>query len=125
MTSFKTDENLPREAAELLRAHAYDALSVLDQNLGGRPDSHISSICKVEARVLMTLDLDFANIRVYPPEHHAGIVVLRCASQDKSSVMAMLTNLLPLLANAALSGQLWIVEPDRVRIWQNRDDEAT
>jgi hypothetical protein len=31
----------------------------------------------------VTLDLDFANIRAYPPGKHAGIVVLRLKHQDK------------------------------------------
>lgn len=34
---FKLDENLPDEAADLLRAAGHDALTVLDQHLGGGP----------------------------------------------------------------------------------------
>jgi hypothetical protein len=45
---FKTDENIPLGAVELLRAAGYDTLSVLDQSLGGRPDSEIASVCKQE-----------------------------------------------------------------------------
>jgi hypothetical protein len=32
---FKTDENLPIEAATLLRQHGHDALTVSDQSLAG------------------------------------------------------------------------------------------
>jgi len=35
--------------------------------------------------VLMTLDLDFANVQAYPPKSHPGIVVFRSKSQDKST----------------------------------------
>jgi len=35
---FKIDENLPVEVAELLRQSGYDALTVLDQQLGGEAD---------------------------------------------------------------------------------------
>jgi hypothetical protein len=32
---FKTDENLPEEFAEILRTAGWDALSVVEQQLGG------------------------------------------------------------------------------------------
>jgi predicted nuclease of predicted toxin-antitoxin system len=35
---FKIDENLPVEAAELIRNEGYDAVTVWDQNLGGAAD---------------------------------------------------------------------------------------
>jgi len=35
---FKLDENLPTEAAEVLRRAEYDASTVLEQNLGGCED---------------------------------------------------------------------------------------
>ena len=39
---FKTDENVPAEAAELLRSAGFDALTVLEQVLGGANDSTVS-----------------------------------------------------------------------------------
>jgi hypothetical protein len=35
---FKVDENLPRESTRLLLNAGHDAMSVLDQSLGGTPD---------------------------------------------------------------------------------------
>jgi predicted nuclease of predicted toxin-antitoxin system len=74
---FKVDENLPVEAAEELRQAGYDAVSVIDQNLSGDTDLTISTVCQHEARALATLDVDFADIRAYPPGQFAGLVVLR------------------------------------------------
>jgi hypothetical protein len=37
MMKFKTDENMPVEAAEELRQAGHDALSVADQLLAGQP----------------------------------------------------------------------------------------
>jgi Domain of unknown function (DUF5615) len=69
---FKTDENLPVEVAELLRQHQHDALSVHDQQLAGQVDPRIARVCQTENRALVTCDLDFADIRAYPPEdYHA------------------------------------------------------
>ena len=36
---FKTDENLPREASDLLRGAGHDAVTVLDQARGGATDA--------------------------------------------------------------------------------------
>ncbi|HMO51489.1 MAG TPA: DUF5615 family PIN-like protein [Kiritimatiellia bacterium] len=58
---FKLDENLPAEACQLLRNAGHDALSVLDQHLGGAPDSHVAAVCLAESRTFITLDTDFAN----------------------------------------------------------------
>ena len=80
---FKFDENLPVELAEELRAAGSAAATVEDQRLVGAGDRHLSEVCKSEGRILVTLDLDFADIRTYPPEEHPGLIVLRLARQDK------------------------------------------
>ena len=67
--------------------------------------------------MLITLDLDFSNIRAYPPSEHPGIVVIRLKSQDKAGVLAMLTRVTPLFGTEPIAGRLWIVEHDRVRVW--------
>jgi predicted nuclease of predicted toxin-antitoxin system len=59
---FKLDENLPRDAQALLLAAGHDAHTVNDRRLAGRPDSKIFDVCLNEDRVLVTLDLDFADI---------------------------------------------------------------
>ena len=38
MMRFKIDENLPAEFVEMLRCAQHDALSVLDEGLGGAAD---------------------------------------------------------------------------------------
>jgi predicted nuclease of predicted toxin-antitoxin system len=115
VTAFKTDENLPVEAAALLRAAGFDATTVLDQKLGGHPDSAVASVCRLEGRTLVTLDLDFSNIDAYPPGDYAGLVVLRLSRQDKDFVLHVLQALVPRLVGATLAGRLWIVEETRVR----------
>lgn len=77
MPKFKVDENLPRGVVELLAAAGHDAMSVQNQRLGGRPDSEIANACREEERALVTLDLDFADIRAFPPSDFGGIIVLR------------------------------------------------
>ena len=83
----KIDENLPVEAAEILREVGFDAESVWDEGLSGAEDQSIANRLRSESRSLLTLDLDFANIQAYPPGDYPGIIVLRLKAQDKATVL--------------------------------------
>jgi len=113
---FKIDENLPVEVADLLRQVGHDAITVLEQHLGGSSDPHIVSVCQEERRVLITLDTDFADIRAYPPGQSPGLIVLRLHKQDKPHVLAVIDRLIPLLSSEPLAHLLWILEETRLRI---------
>jgi predicted nuclease of predicted toxin-antitoxin system len=116
MPKFKVDENLPTEAAELLARVGHDAVTVGDQRMVGRPDTNVAMVCQREGRAVVTLDLDFADIRAYPPSDYPGIIVLRLARLDKSRVLSVLQRLLPVLEHEPLAGKLWIVEETSVRM---------
>ncbi len=113
---FKIDENLPVEVAELLQQAGYDASTILDQHLGGEVDSEIGTICQREGRIIMTLDLDFADIRTYPPKDFAGLIVLRLKRQDKLHVLGIVERLLDTLKSESPEKKLWIVGERRIRI---------
>lgn len=113
---FKIDENLPIETSELLRQAGYDAITVPEQHLGGKPDADVASVCREENRALITSDTDFADIRLYPPKDYPGLIVFRLRRQDKPHVFENLQRLLPLLSSEPLNERLWIVEEGRLRI---------
>ena len=113
---FKVDENLPVEAAEMLRQSGHDAVTVLEQRLGGSGDAGPATLCQQEGRALVTLDMDFADIRAYPPADYPGTIVLRLGQQDKPQVLNVLARLIRVLHTEPLEGHLWIVEENRVRI---------
>ncbi len=112
---FKVDENLPAEHAAILREAGHEADTVADQKLSGADDSELSQRCQSEDRILLTLDLDFANVQAYPPKSHSGIVVFRSSTQDKTTLISLLKRMLPVLARRSPKRQLWIVEQDRIR----------
>ena len=113
---FKIDENLPVVAAAILRDAGHEAQTVHDERLVGGPDHNLAELCRDEGRALVTLDLDFSDIRTYPPGDYAGIVVLRPPRQERRAILALLTLLLRLLPDEELAGHLWIVERTGVRI---------
>jgi len=113
---FKIDENLPVELARDLLVAGHEAVTVDDQQLVGSNDRDLSEICRSEGRVLVTLDLDFADIRTYPPENYPGLIVLRLGRQDKPHVLDIFQKLLKAIGREPLEGRLWIVEENRIRI---------
>lgn len=113
---FKTDENLPVEVADLLRKEGHEALGVADQQLDGHPDSDVARVIQTEQRAIITLDLDFSDIRAYPPEDYFGIIVLRPALQSISAILRVMDRAVAMLATEPLAGKLWIVEEHQVRI---------
>jgi predicted nuclease of predicted toxin-antitoxin system len=112
----KVDENLPREACDLLSRAGHDAISVGQQGLGGADDPQLFQLCQDEQRALITLDVDFANVRAYDPKSSSGVIVLRLARQDKPRVLDAVASILPMLEGEPLDKRLWIVEEHRIRI---------
>jgi predicted nuclease of predicted toxin-antitoxin system len=113
---FKTDENLPVEAAEEVRQAGHDAVTVGDQQLAGQPDARVADIYQAEGRALLTLDLDFADIRAYPPGDYAGIIVLRPSVQTITNIRRLVGQVITLLPTEPAAGRLWIVDEGQIRI---------
>ena len=63
----KLDENIPVEAVRILVDAGWDVATVHDENMVGAEDRLVAAACQAEGRVLFSLDLDFADIRAYPP----------------------------------------------------------
>lgn len=121
---FKIDENLPAEIAEILRSAGYDALTVQDEALKGEADSRVMEVCRQENRILVTIDIDFADIRSYPPRLFPGIMVLRMSRQSKRQVIQVFQKTLPYLQREPMEHRLWIVEESRIRIHGDGEREA-
>jgi predicted nuclease of predicted toxin-antitoxin system len=79
---FKTDENIPGEAVDLLRAAGHDVLSVFDESLSGWAASRIASVCQREDRTLITLDTDFADYLMLSRQQ---TVMVNCGSWNMNA----------------------------------------
>ena len=115
---FKVDENLPIEVAQALIAAGHGACTIHVQQMVGQPDPIIADVCRDEGRVLLTLDMDFADIRAYPPAEYGGLIVLRPRTQSKPAVLSLVQLLIPKLDREPLAGCLWLVDPVGIRIRQ-------
>lgn len=113
---FKLDENLPIEAAELLNGQGHDASTVYSEEISGSTDATLALICQTEGRILITLDLDFSDIRTYPPRNYPGIIVIRLKRTDIRSVLDFFPRLIHLINVEPIERLLWIVDEEKLRI---------
>jgi predicted nuclease of predicted toxin-antitoxin system len=112
----KLDENLGQGARDLLRQAGLDVATVHEQNLSGASDHDLARHCADEARVIVTLDLDFTNPVRFPLRQYAGIVVLRSSgSNSKAELLELARTFAATVASLSPVGRLWIIEPGRVR----------
>jgi len=114
---FLLDENLSPTLCEMLNAAGHDAVSVASVGLAGSCDADIWHSCIQQGRLLITLDGDFADTRVYPPTEGPGVIWLRQKPEDSTS--AIHERLLRFLLNTAeseLAGRLTIIRHSKIRV---------
>jgi predicted nuclease of predicted toxin-antitoxin system len=100
-----------------LQKLGHNAEFARDVGLAAAPDRDIAARAKLTGAVLLSRDLDFANIREFPPEDYAGIVVLRLPDDATARTIV---EVVERFARArefpdGVRGRVAIVEIDRVR----------
>lgn len=119
---FKLDENFGTRCLDLFAAAGHDACTVWSQQLHGATDDQLFSVCLTEGRALVTLDLDFTNLLRFPPARIAGLAVLRLPARPSHTLLRQtVQTLLDGLDREPITGKLWIVEPGRIRIHDDRE----
>ena len=61
-------------------------MTAADEGLLSQPDPVIAKAAKEEGRILLTLDIEFADLRKYPPGSHPGIILFRPQSLGPGTV---------------------------------------
>jgi predicted nuclease of predicted toxin-antitoxin system len=113
----KVDENIGRSGIELLRQTDHDVTTVREQGLAGAADTLLFQTCIAEGRALITLDRDFGRIPCFPPKRSAGIVILKLGGPASFRLLHdRLRDFLFVAKSRSVRGELWIVEPNRVRV---------
>jgi len=112
---FKLDENLPAELLQELRQAGCEVDSVPDEGLTGTADPILLRKARDEARVFLTMDKGIGNIRSYPPQDHAGIVLFRPPSAGRRAVFEFIRARLHQILDLELIGRLVVVTERGIR----------
>jgi len=112
----KLDENLSVHLKGILSSMGYNARTAGEEELLGRPDIEIAAAARKEERVLLTLDLEFGDLRKHPPGSHPGIVLFRPRSLGPLTVNRFIEGFLKSANLEDFPGCIIIVDPSKVRV---------
>lgn len=112
----KLDENLSRQLKPTLQALSYDVMTAADESLLGHSDEVLGNAAKQEGRMILTLDLDFADIRKHPPGSHPGVILFRPSSLGPLSVNHMIGQFVENNNLQDFAGCLVVVDESRIRV---------
>ncbi len=112
----KLDENLSRHLKPVLMELEHDVMTAADENLLSRPDTEVARAAFGEGYMLLTLDIEFADLRKYPPGSHPGIILFRPALLSPLSVNRFIADFIRATDLNKLAGCVAVVDPIHVRV---------
>jgi len=114
---FLIDANMPRSIIALVASLGHEVEFARDVGLAAAPDHEIAARAQTTGAALLTRDLDFADVRRYPPSLYPGIIVLRLSDGVIAREIVGVTERFPRDATFVgnLAGRLAIVEQERAR----------
>lgn len=116
--AFLIDSSLPRSSSDMVRKFGQTPIDVRDIGLGTAPDGHIAAHAKQHGFAIISGDFDFADIRIYPPEQYAGIIVIDRPEHATVAVTLLLIERVFAREDIIhhIAGRLVIVDENRIRI---------
>jgi predicted nuclease of predicted toxin-antitoxin system len=112
----KVDEDLPRQMADLFTERGYDATTVVGQRWQGLSDAELWPRVQQEGRWLVTADKGFADLRTYPPDSHAGVLLFRLDEESRRGYLELARTALQRLELEKLAGAVIVVTHRGIRI---------
>jgi len=116
----KVDEDLPAAVAELLQTQGHEAMTVVEEGMGGWKDPALWQVVQEEGRFLVTADKGFGDVRYYPPGKHVGVLLLRPDEDGIRPLIELMQKVLAHYQIEALQGLLTIATPKSIRIRRSR-----
>jgi predicted nuclease of predicted toxin-antitoxin system len=113
---FLADECIGMATIKFLRDLGYRVVPAIEVKLNGKPDIDLLKYAIKTESVLLTQDLDFGNIILYPPKLHHGVIVLRYRHIFEKEIHSVLSKMLEELKTVDFLKTLIIVDVEKYRI---------
>src|SRR3989338_2939631 len=118
------DECVLGQTAKLLKKEGFSIITLQELGKTSASNGTVINIAEKEKAVILTNDLDFGNLILYPLGSHAGIIVLRPridTPEAINDVHKVLMRLLKELKPAEIEKSLIIVDRNKYRIKRKGD----
>lgn len=112
----KLDENLSRYLKAPLEQRGHEVKTAGEEGLHGKSDVEVGAAAKGEERMIFTLDLEFADLRKFPPGSHPGVILFRPRSMGPRAVNQFVLKFVEDTDLAQLTRCIAVIEPDRIRV---------
>ncbi|MEI6429472.1 MAG: DUF5615 family PIN-like protein [Pseudanabaena sp. ELA607] len=83
---FLGDMGISPRTIALLREQGYDAIHLIEENLEKMADSNILDKARQEERILLTVDLDFAQLLAISGESLPSVILFRLGNVSREVV---------------------------------------
>jgi predicted nuclease of predicted toxin-antitoxin system len=113
------DECILGQTTRLLKNARFSVITLQELGQASATNGTVINIAKKEKAIIVTNDLDFANLMLYPLGSHPGIIVLRPktdAAEIIAAVHKVLMRLFKEVNPAELEKTLVIVDRNKYRI---------
>jgi len=112
----KLDENLSRHLKPILGSLGHDVTTAAEEGLLSQPDRAVATAARSEGRLLLTLDVEFADLRKLPPGGHPGVILFRPGAIGLRAVNRYVETFVRQTDLKSLAGCVVVVGRDRVRV---------
>lgn len=117
---FLLDECVLGKTRKLLKELGFSTISLTELGKNSSADEIVLNLAKEQETILITNDLHFSNIVLYPAGSHLGIILLRFkaseTSEEVNKVHQVLERLLKERSLSELKDELTIVDRNKYRI---------
>ncbi|MHB1418270.1 MAG: DUF5615 family PIN-like protein, partial [Bacillota bacterium] len=113
------DENIFPSTLQLIRSKGHDVLDIKEANFYGITDAEVIQLARKEDRVLLTLDMHFTNIFLFPPSQTPGIIVVRIKPAIPAKVDVIVALFLEQLKPEEVRGALSIISERGTRTFRD------
>ena len=110
------DENVPARLVDALGRLGHEVDAVANGPLQGHPDLEVWQAAQKEGAFLITQDLDFSDLRLFPPGTHAGILLVRMRDPGRHALFERICQLFEAEDVDSWQGCLVVATDRKIRI---------
>ncbi len=115
---FLADMGVSPLTVQVLRQAGYDAIHLIEEGLERMRDEEIVIKARQEERIILTFDLDFAELLALSKASLPNVIIFRLKNTVPQFVSSRLLNLISEYAEQLNSGAIVTVEDARYRVRQ-------
>ncbi len=113
---FLADMGISPSTVNELRHQGYDAVHLIEQELERLADRDILLKAQAEERILLTVDLDFAQLSAMSGESFPSVILFRLGNVSRDVIEARLQEVLDRCAEALEMGAIISVSDEVFRV---------